>query len=66
MTALEKKSKVKGILYRNCGYGGGCPECEFFNPEDATYDEFFCAIRDSEKRIPYENGWDMASAMISD
>lgn len=66
MTALEKQEKVRELIFRNCGYGGGCPECEFFRPEDDTDGEFFCAIRDSEKRIPYDDKWDMAGAMISD
>lgn len=68
MTALEKQVKVKEVLSSICwnGYEEGCKKCKFFNAEDNTGDEVFCSIRDSEKRIPYENGWDMASAMISD
>ena len=66
MEALEKQGKVKEILCRNCRYGDGCPDCEFFNPEDGMDGEFFCAIRDSKKLIPFDDEWDMASAMISD
>lgn len=39
---------------------------QFFNPKDDTDGEYFCAIRDSENRMPFENGWDVASGMISD
>ncbi len=46
MTVLEKQAKAKEVLRRNCIYGDGCPECEFFKPEDDTDGEFFCAIRD--------------------
>lgn len=66
MTALEKQGKVREILIRNCGYGNDCLDCEFFKPEDETDGEFFCAIRDSKKLIPFNEGWDIASAMISD
>lgn len=66
MTALEKQVKVREMLFRNCGYGNGCSDCEFFKPEDETDGDFFCAIRDSNKLIPYDDEWDMASAMISD
>ena len=65
MTSLEKEIKVKEVLSYNCGYGDGCEECEFFNPDDTTDGEFFCAIRDSKNLIPFDDGWDMNSAMIS-
>ena len=66
MTGLEKQEKTKEVLRRNCIYGDGCSECEFFKPEDNTDGEFFCAIRDSKKLIPFDDEWDMASAMVSD
>ncbi|MCI8993151.1 MAG: hypothetical protein HFG80_10615 [Eubacterium sp.] len=66
MTALEKQIKVKSVLYDMCKYGDGCSECEFFNPEDSVYDEFFCHIRDSKNLIPFDDEWDIESAMISD
>lgn len=66
MTALEKQNKVKEVLYRMCGYGDGCPDCDFFKPKDKTDGEFWCAIRDSKKLIPFDDDWDMNSAMISD
>ena len=66
MTALEKQNKVKAVLSRMCGYGDGCPECEFFKLEDETDGEFWCAIRDKEKLIPFDDEWDMNSAMVSD
>lgn len=68
MNSLEKQTKVKEVLSHMCWnvYENGCEKCKFFNPEDNTGDGVFCSIRDSEKRIPYENGWDIASAMISD
>lgn len=66
MTALEKQGKTKEILRRNCIYGDDCSECEFFKPEDKTDGEFYCAIRDSKKLIPFDEEWDMTSAMISD
>lgn len=65
MTSLEKQRKVKEVLYLNCGYGNGCEDCDFFNPEDYTDGEFFCAIRDKEHLIPFDDEWDMNSAMIS-
>lgn len=65
MTVLEKQIKVRNVLYRMCGYSDGCPDCDFFKPEDETDGEFFCAIRDSKKLIPFDNEWDIASAMIS-
>ncbi len=66
MTALEKQDKTRAVLRHNCIYGDGCPECDFFNPEDETDGEFFCSIRDSKKLIPFDDEWDMSSAMISD
>lgn len=66
MTALEKQLKVKEALYRMCGCSEGCPYCDFFKPEDETDGEFYCAIRDSNKLIPFDDEWDMESAMISD
>ena len=66
MTVLEKQLKVEKVLYRMCGYGNGCQECEFFKPEDETDGKSFCAIRDSEKRIPFDYGWDIGEAMIDD
>lgn len=66
MTALEKQCKVKEVLSRMCRYGDGCPDCNFFKSEDDTDGEFFCAIRDSKKLIPFDNDWDINSAMISD
>lgn len=66
MTTLEKQSKVKKVLSRMCGYGDGCPDCEFFNPEDKTDGDYWCFIRDSEKRIPFDDDWDINSAMIGD
>lgn len=68
MTALEKQIKVKEVLSSMCWdvYDNGCEKCKFFNAKDNTGDGVLCAIRDSENRIPYENGWDMDSAMISD
>ena len=64
MTALEKQSKLKEVLYRMCG--NGCLECDFFDPDDETDGEFWCSIRDKENLIPYDDEWDMTSAMISD
>lgn len=66
MTALEKQVKVKEVLSRNCGLYGKCNYCDFFKNEDNTDGIYFCMIRDSENRAPFEDEWDMASAMISD
>lgn len=68
MTSLEKQVKVKEVLSRMCWetYENGCERCKFFNAEDNTDDGVLCAIRDSEKRIPFENDWDIASGIISD
>lgn len=66
MTALEKQGKVKEILSRMCWYSDGCPNCNFFKPEDETDGEFFCAIRDSKKLVPFDDEWDMESAMIGE
>ena len=66
MTSLEKKEKVKEVLNHMCRYGDGCPECTFFEPEDATDGKYFCSIRDFESRTPDEEMWDMSSAVISD
>lgn len=63
MDSLEKKAKVKEVLSRMCGYGEGCPDCDFFDPDDSTDGEFFCAIRDSDDLIPFDDEWDMESAM---
>lgn len=37
-----------------------------FANEDNTDGEYFCVIRDSENRVPFQHGYDIASAMISD
>ena len=66
MTELEKQMKVKDVLYHMCGYGEGCPECSFFDPNDDADGESFCAIRDSKNLIPFDDDWDMGSAMIGD
>jgi len=66
MTALEKQVKVKEVLSRQCGWYGKCHYCDFFANEDNTDGEYFCMIRDSEKRVPFQHGWDIESAMISD
>ncbi len=66
MTALEKQLKVKEVLYRMCGYGDSCSDCDFFNPEDTADGEFFCAIRDSKNLIPVDDDWDMVSGLIGD
>ena len=63
MTALEKQNNVKEVLSRMCGYGEGCSECDFFDPDDSTDGEFFCAIRDSENLIPFDDDWNIGSAM---
>lgn len=64
MTRLEKLRQV--VLYHMCAYGDGCPDCRFFNPEDDTDGESFCAIRDHEKRVPLDDEWCMQTAMLSD
>lgn len=66
MTALEKQCKVKEVLSRMCEYVDWCPDCDFFKPEDDTDGEFYCAIRDSKKLIPFDDEWDIASAVIGD
>lgn len=65
MDSLEKKAKVKEVLSRMCGYGDECPDCVFFDPEDTTDGEFWCAIRDSENLIPFDDEWDVESAMMA-
>ena len=65
MTSLEKQKKVKNVIQRMCDYSE-CPECEFYKQEDDTDGEFYCAIRDHDKKVPYYTEWDMSSAMISD
>ena len=66
MTALEKQKKAKEILFRICRYHDDCHECRCFKPKDETDGDFFCAIRDSNGLIPFDDEWDMADAMISD
>lgn len=66
MTALEKQNKVKEVLSRNCGLYGKCKYCDFYTNEDSKDGKYFCMIRDSENRVPFEDEWDMASAMVSD
>ena len=64
MTALEKQIQVKDVLYYMCGYEQGCPDCRFFNPEDDTDGHFFCHIRDDKGYIPFNEDWNMNTAMI--
>ena len=66
MTSLEKQSKVKDVLFRMCGYGDGCPDCDFFNPEDNTDGDHWCAIRDNQQRIPFDDDWDFMTGMLGD
>ena len=66
MTALEKKAKVKEILSRQCRIYGECHYCDFFAKQDNADGKYSCMIRDSENRVPFEHGWDIESAMISD
>ena len=66
MTRLEKQREVKDVLYHMCAYGDGCSDCRFFNPEDDTDGDYFCAIRDHEERIPTDDAWCMQTAMLSD
>lgn len=66
MTALEKQGIVKTVLSRMCGNYGKCQYCDFFDEEDNADGKYFCAIRDSKNCLPFENEWDIASAMIGD
>ena len=63
MTALEKKIGVARVLHHMCSYGE-CEDCEFFNPNDETDGTYWCGIRDMNGNIPYNEEWDMHSAMI--
>lgn len=63
MTALEKKIGVRNALHHICCYGE-CEDCEFFNPNDETDGEHWCGIRDMNGNIPYNEKWDINSAMI--
>ncbi|MDY5986773.1 hypothetical protein [Sporofaciens sp. SGI.106] len=65
MTSLDKQIRVKNVIQHMCDYIE-CPECEFYRPEDDTDGNFYCAIRDYDKRVPYQKDWDMRSAMVSD
>ena len=65
MTSLEKIKQLKDLLHEMCEYGDGCEDCRFFNPEDDTDGEVFCALRDDAGRTPYDEFWHMGGAFIS-
>lgn len=65
MTAKEKQKNLSKHIIRMCSHSD-CNECDFFEPEDTTDGEYFCAIRDKDENVPYYMGWDMRSAMKDD
>ena len=62
MTREEKQNGIKSAIKDMC-WCGECDECEFFDPEDRTDGEHWCAVRDNEGRVPYKSKWDMESAI---
>lgn len=65
MTGEEKKTRLKEHISIDCLYRE-CTECNLRNPNDSNPDEYFCILRDSENRVPFQEGWDMDSAMQDD
>lgn len=64
MTTLEKIEQIKDFLQFECRYGDGCADCKFFDAEDDTDGDFFCAIRDRENRKPADFDWSIISALV--
>lgn len=61
MTFEEKMKALEGCLYEHC-LSNNCDECKFYDEDGAWADSYFCGIRDSNKRIPYYENWNMKEA----
>ena len=62
MTREEKLNGIKSAIQDMCGCGE-CDGCEFFDPEDTTDGEQWCAVRDKDGRVPHLARWDADSAL---
>lgn len=58
MTYKEKMQSLEDHMCNYCSYNP-CDECEFFEPEDDTDGNYFCGIRDNNKKIPFHKGWNV-------
>ena len=61
----EIQQMINTCIKDKCWYGE-CDGCPFFDTEDTTDGQYFCAIRDSEDNVPFYKEWSMKDALMKE